>query len=78
MYKYIVICYSIHEKAIASYDFIKEGEDPYLFMEKDARNTYDEEINGGSEAELEIYDTSAYLSSCNKEYQWTWEVLEIA
>ena len=80
--KYIVICYSVHEKMVASHDVFNNEEDALLFLEKDALNTYEEEINNCNEEEKEqidftLDDGTAYLSSCNGEYEWTWEVIEI-
>ena len=80
--KYIVICYSVHEKMVASHDVFNNEEDALLFLEKDALNTYEEEINNCNEEEKEQIDFTlddgiAYLSSCNGEYEWTWEVIEI-
>ena len=40
--KYIVVCYSVHNKEIASYDAFDNEEDAYNFLEKDAQNTYEE------------------------------------
>ena len=54
----------------------------HFYLEKDALNTYEEEINNCNEEEKEQIDFTlddgiAYLSSCNGEYEWTWEVIEI-
>lgn len=43
--KYVVICYSVHNKEIASYDAFENKDDAYAFLEKDAQNTYEEEMN---------------------------------
>lgn len=51
--------------------------------EKDAQNTYNEEINNASEEDKDSIDFtisddgSAYLSSYDGEYEWTWEVIEV-
>lgn len=80
--KYIVICYSVHEKRVASHDVFSNEEDAILFLEKDSSNTYEEEFNNCSEKEREhinftLDGKSAYLSSYNREYEWTWEIIEV-
>lgn len=80
--KYIVICYSVHEKRVASHDVFNNEEDAILFLKKDSSNTYEEELNNCSENEREhidftLDDRSAYLSSYNGEYEWTWEIIEV-
>jgi len=83
MKKYVVICYSVHNKEIASYDAFKNKDDAYAFLEKDAQNTYEEEMNnsdkeGKEQIDFTISDDgTAYLSSCDCEYEWTWEVIEV-
>lgn len=80
--KYIVVCYSVHEKEIASHDSFDNEDDAYAFLEKDAQNTYEEEMNNASEEDKDTIDFTmsddgtAYLSSCDGEYEWTWEVIE--
>lgn len=81
--KYIVICYSVHNKEIASYDAFDNKDDAYTFLEKDAQNTFEEEYNNASEKDRESIDFTisddgtAYLSSYNREYEWTWELIEL-
>lgn len=83
MKKYVVICYSVHNKEIASYDPFENEEDAYAFLEKDALNTYEEEMNGASEEDKDSIDFTisddgtAYLSSYDGENEWTWEVIEV-
>ena len=80
---YIVVCYSVHNKEIASYDVFKSESDAYAFLEKDAQNTYEEEYNNSNDKEKEQIDFTisddgtAYLSSCNGEFEWTWEVITV-
>lgn len=75
MKKYVVICYAVHKKEIASHDAFDN--------EDDAQNTYDDEINNASEEDKDSIDFtisddgSAYLSSYDGEYEWTWEVIEV-
>lgn len=82
MKKYIVICYSVHEKQIASHDSFDNENDAYAFLEKDAQNTYEEEMNSASKKDKELIDFAisdngtAYLSSYGGEYEWTWEIIE--
>lgn len=81
--KYVVICYAVHNKEIASYDTFDDKGDAYIFLEKDAQNTYEEEYNNASEEDRESInftmndDGTAYLSSYDGECEWTWEVIEI-
>lgn len=75
MKKYVVICYSVHNKEIASHDAFENEDDAYTFLEKDAQNTYEE---GKEQIDFTISDDgTAYLSSCDGEYEWTWEVIEV-
>ena len=48
MKKYVVICYAVHKKEIASHDAFDNEDDAYAFLEKDAQNTYNEEINNAN------------------------------
>lgn len=81
--KYVVICYAVHSREIASHDTFDNESDAYAFLEKDAQNTYEEEYDNSDDEtresiHLEIYnDGTAYLSSCYGEYEWTWEVIKL-
>ena len=78
--KYIVICYAIHNKEIIDYKSFDDEEDAYEFLEKDAKSTYENEYNNSSKKQIEFAiknDGTAYLSSHDKKYQWTWEVIKI-
>jgi len=78
--KYIVICYAIHERNIASTDTFSNWNDAFEFIKKDANSVYNEENdNGNSEnfATIEIDDGTAVVTSCNEEYIWTWEIISI-
>lgn len=81
--KYVVVCYAVHNKEIASYDAFDNEDDAYNFLEKDAQNTYEEEYNNASEEDKGSIDFTisddgtAYLSSYDGEYEWTWEVIEV-
>jgi len=83
MKKYVVICYSVHNKDIASHDVFENKDDAYAFLKKNAQNTYEEEMNnsdknGKEQIDFTISDDgTAYLSSCDGEYEWTWEVIEV-
>lgn len=83
MKKYVVICYSVHNKEIASHDTFDNEDDAYAFLEKDAQNTYEKEMNNASEEDKDSIDFTisddgtAYLSSYDGEYEWTWEVIEV-
>lgn len=56
MKKYAVICYSVHNKEIASHDTFDNEDDAYAFLEKDAQNTYEEEMNNASEENKDSID----------------------
>ena len=83
MQKYLVICYAVHERKIASCDPFDTYGQAKTFLVKDAKNTYSEEYDNSSEEdrkfiELTICDAGiARLSSCKEEYIWTWEIVEI-
>lgn len=81
MKKYVVICYSVHNKEIASHDTFDNEDDAYAFLEKDAQNTYEEEVeNSGNTADdiiLDIEDGCAKLSDIPADCCWTWEVIEV-
>ena len=82
MKKYVVICYSVPETEIASHDSFDNEDDAYAFLEKDAQNTYEEEMNNASKKDRDKNDFTinddgtADLSSYDGEYEWTWEVIE--
>lgn len=78
--KYIVVCYSIHERCIASTDIFTNWNDAFEFLKKDANSVYNEENDNGNNnafATIEIDDGTAVVSSCNEEYIWTWEIISI-
>ncbi len=81
MKKYVVICYSVHNKEIASYDAFDNEDDAYAFLEKDAQNTYEEEVensrNSADDIILDINDGRAELSDIPADCCWTWEVIEV-
>lgn len=84
MKKYLVICYSIHEKRITSQDVFNTYQEALEFIREDAQNTYEEELNQADDSvniNLEIpyqgYENRALLSSYDDEYQWTWDILEL-
>lgn len=56
MKKYVVICYAVHEKEIASHDAFDNEDDAYAFLEKDAQNTYEEEMNNAKEEYMKDWD----------------------
>lgn len=75
---FIVICYAIHDKKIASVDSRDTYEDAIDFLETDAKNTYEEEVaNGGENVELDVDEGFALLTSSNGNFEWTWEVVEV-
>ena len=83
MKKYVVICYAVHNKKIESYNVFDNKDDAYTFLEKDVHNTYEDEMNTTREEDKYSIDFrisddgSAHLSSYDKKYEWTWEVIEL-
>ena len=82
MKKYVVICYAVHEKEIASHNTFDNEDDAYAFLEKDAQNTQEDEMNIASKKDRDKIDFTinddgtADLSSYDGEYEWTWEIIE--
>lgn len=74
--KYIVVCYAIHEKKIVSYDTFASENDAFIFIKNDAQKVYNEEIYNGNLAVIDL-DDYFYVQS-NEEYEWTWEIIDIA
>lgn len=81
--KYVVVCYAVHEKRIASYDTFDNEDAAYTFLEADAKNTYEEEYDNADDEDRKHIDFTindngtAHLSSYDGEYVWTWEVIKI-
>ena len=69
MKKYVVICYAVHEEKI--------------FVKEDSQNLYKQKSHNSDDdwnAKIDFTcgdDGIAYLSVDDKEYIWTWEVIEI-
>ena len=76
--KYVVVCYAVHDICIASHDWFDSYNDAAEFLKDDAQNTYDEEVSesGADDVDIWIDDYYANVSSCDHEYQWTWEIIE--
>lgn len=79
--KYVVICYSVHNREIASYDIFDNEDTAYEFLEQDAQNTYEEEVNNSGNTEDSMGFTmdkgKAFVYSCDGDCIWTWEVVPI-
>lgn len=74
-YTYAVVCYAIHNKAVASIDIFASLQEAQEFLSSDAKNTAMEEaLNSNDNVELTLDDERAILSSCKGEYEWTWEI----
>ena len=74
---WLVICYSLHNKEIASVDVFTSYDAAIEFLETDAQNTYEEELNGeSSNVDFTLGRGNAYLSSCDRENEWTWEIIQ--
>lgn len=76
--KYLVICYAVHERRVASVRTSKEYEFALNEMERDAKNAFNEEnANSSSKPELVIDGNTAQLTSCDGDCIWTWEVFSV-
>lgn len=79
MSKYGVICYAIHDKNLASCDWFNTREAAQDFLQRDAANVYEDEIESGyinaEGANIEVEDGYACVTSCNGEYCWTWHII---
>ena len=79
--KYIVVCYAIHDRCIASTNTFTNWNRAFEFIKKDANSVYNTENDNGNNknyATIEINDEIAVVTSCNEEYIWTWEIISIA
>ena len=80
---YLVICYAIHNREIASIDKFDTETEAVKFLVDDATNTYNEEVansgNNPNEIELDIDEDAetAILNDYPAECIWTWEIKEI-
>lgn len=80
--KYVVICYSIHNKKITGTNPFINREDACTYLEGDIWSTYEEKKCCGDLHSDHInfnIDTNgvSYLSSCDGAYHWTWEIIEV-
>lgn len=79
---FLVICYAVHNRTVASIDKRETYEDAWEFLKKDVQNTYDEEIEicgiDPRDVTLEIRDKDkVILQVFNGEIVWTWEIREV-
>ena len=79
--KYIVICYAVHNQEISSCDIFTSENEAYDFLDKDAENTYNEEVeNSGNNADsikLDIDGDTAKLINYDADCIWTWHMLTV-
>lgn len=81
--RFIVVCYAVHDKRIASCDPFETEDEALAFLKKDAKATYEEEYESAGEKDKETVELEndvageATLTSYNGEYCWTWQVVEI-
>lgn len=79
--KYIVICYAVHNQEIFSCDIFTSENEAYDFLDKDAENTYKEEVessgNNDDSIELDIDGDTAKLINYDADCIWTWHVLTV-
>lgn len=78
MTKYVVICYALHERRIASYHVFDSEREAASFLAKDAKKAYEEESKNG---DVSLIETVSYgvaeLSSSDGKYVWTWEIISV-
>ena len=78
---FIVICYAIHNKKIASTATFGTYEDAVDNVKEDTQNTYSEEIensgNASDEIDIEIDEDTAKVTDYSADCCWTWEIIEI-
>lgn len=79
MSKYAVICYAVHDTNLASCDWFTTREAAQNFLERDAANVYEDEIESSyvnaEGAQIEVEDGYASVTSCEGEYCWTWHII---
>ena len=75
---FLVVCYAVHEQSVASIQKYETYEQALKELMKDAQNTFEEErASVSNDANLEIDGDTATLTSCDKEYTWTWEICKV-
>lgn len=82
MKKYVIICYAVHDRRTASCVPADSYDQAKALLIEDAKNTYQEEYDNSLDDEresinLSIYEDTAVLTSCENEFIWTWEIIEI-
>ena len=79
--KYVVICYAVHNEEISSCDIFTSENEAYDFLDKDAENTYKEEVensgNNTDNIELDIDGDTAKLINHEADCIWTWHMLTV-
>jgi hypothetical protein len=82
--KWLVMCYSVHERKIASVDPFDTEKEAKEFLEKDAQSTFEEELSNATDSDKDgIYldiggdNETAELHSHGDEYIWTWDIIEV-
>lgn len=68
---FLVICYAVHNKEVASIDPFYTYNDALKFLKEDADNTYREE---DGDTVLDMHGDSAELKSCDGDLVWTWSI----
>lgn len=75
---FLVICYAVHEQSVASVQKYETYDQALVELMKDAQNTFEEErASVSNDAHLDIEGGTATLTSCNREYIWTWEICKV-
>ena len=76
--KYIVICYAIHEKRIASHKVFESVDAAKEYIIKDANSVYEDAFENAfcpDDVYIEVLDNYAKVSA--NEYTWTWEIIDM-
>lgn len=77
--KYVVICYSVHERGIASTDVFTNRDEALTFLIDDANEICNEENENNEDEEfatIEIDGDTAIVRT-RDEYVWTWEIISV-
>ena len=77
--RYVVVCYAVHDKKIASSDPFETEKEAERFLMEDAENTYAEERDSAYDPENVILDLDTDMCADLKhgDFQWTWEIITV-
>lgn len=77
--RYVVVCYAVHDKKIASSDLFETAKEAERFLMDDAENTYTEEKDNAYDPENVILDldTDNCAELKHGDFHWTWEIITV-